>query len=467
METSNTSRRAELMSTTIRRLLRRGARTKISKMLAKVRPEDIAVMLRAFTPAEQFEIFRLLIADHPQAATDVLIKIDPQVRLAILEELSTEQVGQLLELAAVDDAVFLLDSLPSELKEKMLEIIDLQDRFAAIQAHLTYGADSAGRIMDTEFVALDEQTTAGEAIAQVRKIARDVEMITYLYVIDKGRRLLGVTPLRQLLLADPEATLYDIMNAAVIKVHTDTDQEEVARLAARYDLLAIPVTDDDGKLKGIVTVDDIIDVFKEEATEDFFKMAGTSEEELVYQDRSFRVAGIRLPWIVFNLIGLMGAGYIATLFEKSFDQIALLIGAIPVIMGMAGNIGSQTSTIAVRGLATGRLTLDQGRVRHFLWQQLKVGLVLAVACSALLAAVGVLAAVFFEESPYVAMPVAISLFFTVLLASMTGVVIPVVFQRIGFDPAVASGPLVTTANDFLGVLIYFGLARLLFQLLPV
>lgn len=455
-----TTRRTELLATSIRRLLRRRVRGKISKMLAKVRPEDVAVMLRSFTPDEILGVFQILIADYPQAASDVLVTMEPQSRLMVLERLTVEQVAKLLELAAVDDAVFLVEALPAELKEKVQELVDLEERFAEVQEHLAYPDESAGRIMASDLIALPQATTAAEAIGHLRQIARDVEMISYLYVTDENGRLAGVTPLRQLLLADPGATLGELMNTSVIKVSTHTDQEEVAQLAARYDLLAIPVVDDDGRLMGIVTVDDILDVFKEEATEDFFKMAGTTEEELVYQDRSLKVAGIRLPWILFNLVGLLCAGFVVSRFEEAF-QMALLVGFIPVIMGMAGNIGSQTSTIAVRGLATGRLSSSDGRVRHFLWQQVKVGAVLGVTCSLLVAA----AAFAFDQNPVFSIAVGTSLFATVQLASFTGVLIPVVFHRIGFDPAVASGPLVTTANDVFGILIYFGLTLAFFRVL--
>ena len=465
VQTSNVSHRAERLAITVRRLVRRGSRRRISKMLAEVRAEDVAVMLRSLTPGEQFGLFKILIDEDSQSASDVLIELEPETRLAILEQMSPAQVAKLLGLAAVDDAVFLLEALPAELKERVLEIVDLEERFSEVQARLTYDDDTAGRIMDSELVALEEETTAADAIDQVRRIARDVDMISYLYVHDKNQRLIGVTPLRQLLLADPEETLSEIMSASVIKVHTSTDQEEVAQLAARYDLLAIPVVDDDGRLAGIVTVDDIIDVFKEEATEDFFKMAGTSEDEIVYQDRSFKVAGIRLPWIIFNLFGLLIAGYVTTRFENTFKDfnLAILIGFVPVIMGMAGNVGSQTSTISVRGLATGRLGLGRGDVRHFLWQQVKVGALLGVTCSLLVAAVAYVSG----RSPLLAVAVGSSLFLSVQLASFNGVVIPVVFQRIGFDPAVASGPLVTTANDVLGVIIYFALASLFFNVLAI
>ncbi|MEM7583094.1 MAG: magnesium transporter [Acidobacteriota bacterium] len=463
IQTSNVSHRAERLGITVRRLLRRGARRRISKMLAEVRSEDVAVMLRAFTPGEQFGLFKILIDDYSQAASDVLIELEPETRLAILEQMSLEQVAKLLELAAVDDAVFLLEALPAELKEQVLEIVDLEERFSEVQARLTYEDDTAGRIMDSEFVALEEETVTSDAIAQLRQAAADVDMISYLYVVDRNDRLIGVTPLRQLLLAEPDHTLGEIMNASIIKVHTSTDQEEVAQLAARYDLLAIPVVNDDGRLVGIVTIDDIVDVFKEEATEDILKMAGTSENEIVYQDRSLRVAGIRLPWIIFNMGGLLLAGLVMARFEETFGnvQLAALIAFVPVIMGMAGNIGSQTSTIAVRGLATGRLSLGQGHIRHFLWQQVKVGALLGIICSVVVAAV----AFGFGRNPLISLAVGSSLFLSVQLASLNGVLIPVVFQRIGFDPAVASGPLVTTANDVLGVIVYFYLASLFFNVL--
>jgi magnesium transporter len=457
--------RSDVLGATVRRLLRRGGRARISKMLAKVRPEDVAVMLRSFTPSEQLAVFEILFKDFSQSAGEVLVKLDPEARQGIFKVLSPEQVARMLAAVAVDDAVFLLDSLPADLEEQVLQIVDIEERFAAVQQRLAYADDTAGRIMDSEFVALQEEVTASEAIARVRQIAHEVDMISYLYVVDQAGRLIGVAPLRQLLLADPEQTLGQIMNAAVIKVHADTDQEEVAKLAARYDLLAIPVTDDQGKLIGIVTIDDIVDVFKEEANEDFFKMAGTSENELIYQDRPFRVALIRLPWILFNLIGLLVVGFLVFRFEETF-QLAVMVAFIPVVMGMAGNIGSQTSTISVRGLATGRLSFGQGRVRRFLWQQLKVGTVLGALCSAVVVGVTVLlgggrAAV----EPLLALVIGLALFSTVLLASTIGVLIPVLFQRIGFDPAIASGPLVTTANDLLGVTIYFGLATFFLQVL--
>jgi magnesium transporter len=251
------------------------------------------------------------------------------------------------------------------------------------------------------------------------------------------------------------------MTRSIIKVNTDTDQEEVAQLAARYNLLAVPVTDETNHLVGIVTLDDIIDVVKEEATEDIFKMVGTTDDELVYQDRSFRVAGFRLPWLLVNMVGLLLAGMLIEHFQVTLREAIFQLTFVPVIMGMGGNIGSQTATIAVRGLATGRVNLSESGVRTFLWQQLKVGAILAVACSVVVA----IGAWLLERHLAYAGVVGTSMFLAVVLASVNGAIVPVVFDRLGIDPAVAAGPLVTTVNDITGIFIYFGLASFFIDLL--
>ena len=353
----------------------------------------------------------------------------------------------------MDDAVALVGELPSELED--------------VRAQLVYQDDTAGRIMDPEYLSIHSEATVGEAIAHIQA-SRDADNVFYLYVVDASGHLMGVTSLRQLLLEPPERRIAEVMARSIIKVHTDTDQEEVARLASRYDLLAIPVTDSSNRLKGIVTVDDIIDVVKEEATEDFLKMVGTTDTELVYQEKSIRVAGIRLPWLLLNLVGLAAAGTLMENFQVQMADTLFLLAFAPVVMGMSGNIGSQTSTIAVRGLATGQVGLGEGRARHFLWQQVKIGAVLGLAC-ALLAAVGaagrelLFGAAGGSQVSVAAFAtvVGVSLFLSIVIASFNGAGIPLLFQRFGIDPAVAAGPLVTTFNDITGIVIYFGLANLL------
>lgn len=451
------NRRAELLASTLRRLLHRGARGKISKLLARERIDDLAVALRRLLPADQIGVLRLLAVEEPRLAGEVLTTLEPAKSAGLLAQLEAREVASILERTAVDDAVALVDSLPEALKERVLEIVDLYERLNQLQSHLAFREDSAGRIMDSELIARRAETTVADTVEHLRQLASTVDMISYVYVVDAGGHLVGVTSLRQLLLAEPAETLGEIMSSDLIKVQTETDQEEVAQLAGRYDLLAIPVTDVDNKLVGIITVDDILDVYRNEANEDFFKLAGTSGDELAYPERSFKIARIRLPWLLLNLVGLMLAGLFTLQFEQTFG-VALLVGFIPVIMGMAGNIGAQTATIAVRGLATGRLTLGPGRVRRFIWQQAKVGAVLAGICTLVVAV-----AVWWmgEGNRVLPLVVGISSFLAVQLASFNGAMFPLLFKKLGIDPAIASGPLVASSNDVLGILVYYSFAWML------
>lgn len=457
MSDQTISRRGELLASTARRMLRRGGRARLARLIGRERTEDVGYLLTRLTPAEKKTVFDILVADFPDSAGSVLADLEAPLRAELLGALDAERVARVLEHAAVDDAVFIVDSLPGELREKVLEIVDLEEQLAEIQGQLAYSDESAGRIMDTELVAVPANVDVATAIRTMRERAAEVDMISYLYVVDDEQRLLGVASLRQLLLSEPESRLGDVMTASVIKVTTDTDQEEVAQLASRYDLLAIPVVDAHDRLVGIVTVDDILDVFREEATEDFFKMAGTSNDEILYQDRSWRVAGIRLPWLLVNLVGLFVAGALMRYYQETFEW-ALLIGFVPLIIGTAGNIGTQTATIAVRGLATGQLLADGRAFRRFLWQQTKVGLVLGAVCATLGAAA---AALMGGTHPVVGLAVGVSQFVAILVASLNGAMIPMLFKRIGVDPAVAAGPLVTTGNDVLGMLTYFGVTLVL------
>lgn len=453
------SRRQEKIADTLRRFVRRGARGHISKLLAKARPGDVALMMRGLTPDQRFYVFQILEKDYLETAGEVLSELDPQHRSDLITRLTPERVAAILEPMSVDDAVYVVSSLPPELHEKVLDLVD-RPELRDIQSHLGYADDTAGRIMDPEFFTLPESTTAGEAIEAIRHKG-DIEMIFYVYVVDRHRHLVGVVSLRQLLIAPPELPLADIMTRSLIKVHTDTDQEEVAQVAARYDLLAIPVVDDDNRLVGVVTVDDIIDVMREEATEDFFKMVGSSDNELLYQDRSFKVAAIRLPWLLVNLVGGVVAGMLLAYFQVSLKEALFLLTFVPVITGMGGNIGTQTSTIAVRGLASGRIAPGEGRIRRFLWQQAKVGVVLGVICAALVA----IGALLLEQNLTYSVVVGGAMLIAMVLSSVNGALIPVLFQRLGIDPAIASGPLVTTSNDVTGILVYFGLATALIKLL--
>lgn len=452
---ANPQPRSSVIADQVRRLARRRARAHLSRLLGKVRPEDAALALPALTPAEQEFVFQILRSDYAESVGEFLTALDPSDRLVLLEEMPRERVAGMLGEMAVNDAVAVVEDLPEEMRE---EVLDSGVR-SQLREHLEYAEDSAGRIMDTDYFALETSTRASSAIEQVRS-APSTDMILYVYVVDSDRRLLGVVSLRQLLLADPDRTLADVMTRSVISASVDTDQEELARLVARYDLLAIPVVGSDGELEGIVSVDDIFDVLQEEADEDMLKMMGSSDNELVYQDRSWQVARIRLPWLLVNLIGLTMAGLLWEAFELSLGERVMLTGFVPVVMGMAGNVGTQASTITVRGLATGRVQSGGGR-RRFVWQQLKVGVAIGLVCS-LLVAGGAFA---MRQNPAYGLVVGLSLMTAVVVASVSGSALPLLFDRLGIDPAVASGPMVTTTNDVTGILVFMGLSSAFIQFL--
>ncbi len=446
------ARRTDMVRSHVRKLVRRGALNNLKRLLAKVRPEEVPALMEGLTQTDQLMLFGVLMEHYPESTGEVLTTMESPERRQVLEALSDDQIAGILERVPVDDAVLLVESLPAEARERVLELVDLR-AIPDVQDHLAYDDDTAGRIMTSEFFSLPQSTQVGEAIAAIQG-AENLEMIFYLFVVDDDSHLVGVTSLRQLLLSPPNRELHQIMTRSVIKVDTDTDQERVAELAARYDLLAIPVTDLDDELVGIVTVDDIIDVFKEEADEDFFKMVGTSDNELLYQQRSWRVVGIRLPWILVNGLGLLASGYLLVHFQMALKEALFLLLFVPVIMGIGGNIGSQTSTIAVRSIASGRLRWGQGTIAPFLWQQVRVGALLGGVCA--VAAAG--SAFLVQNSIPFALVVGSALFLVIVFASLSGATMPVVFDRLGVDPAVAAGPIVTTVSDLGGILIYFGLA---------
>jgi len=449
-----TIRRPEALAETLAKYLERDARANVSRLLGRVRPEDVAVLVGGLEQRHRLTVFEILIADFPDAAGEVLTAMEPSQRLSLLEELAPEKVAGILERIPVDDAVFVLDSLPAALEESLLELVDLRD-LADVRRQLAYPDSSAGRLMDTELFALEESVTVRDAIATIQEM-HDVEMVFYLYVVDRDRHLVGVTSLRQLILTRPDQTLGEIMQKEVIRARVDTDQEEVARQAARYDLLAVPVVDDQNRLVGIVTVDDIIDVVQEEAAEDLLKMAGTSESEMLYEDRALSIARLRLPSLLVSLLGLLVTGILLERFQVGLQDAMFLLAFVPVIMGLSGSIGSQASAVALRGLASGSIGSGEpgSSVLAFLGQQLKVAAVLGLVCGGLAG----LAAVALKSHADLGLVVGASLFLSIELAALFGVVVPSLLQRLGLDPAIANGPLLTTANDIAGILIYFGLA---------
>lgn len=442
------------------RLLRRGATKNLERMLARMHAADLARVLEAVHPAERARVFRLIRSLDSRA--EALVESREELQRTLLAELDDDELIELLENLYGDDAADILEQLPEERQKAVLTAWHGSDE-AGIDELLTYAADTAGGIMSPGVFALTEDTTVSEAIATLQAVHEDIEMVYYLYVVTSLGQLVGICSLRQLVVSNPDALLRDICNVDVISVNVHTDQEEVGRLVARYNILAIPVVDDSNLLVGVVTVDDVIDVIREEATEDMFKMAGASSraaEDVGLWQRFLA----RMPWLFASFIGGIGSLLIIGGFEDQIATVAALAAFIPITLGMGGNTGTQAATIVVRGFAVGRL--DMRSYVGVISREIGLGAIGGFGYGFLLAIISALlyhqdAAIQPWSILQLSAAVSLSVVSVMTIATTIGASYPFFFTWLGVDPAVATGPFVTTTTDIVGILIYFSIARLI------
>jgi len=435
---------------TYRRLLRRHARTNLIKLTNKTHPADLATVFRYFTEDEQSQTFALMRDDEHTA--EFLTELDEALVKDLLQKESAERIASIIEKAPANDQSDILGALSVERSQSVIDLLkqEEQEELAEIMG---YPEDSAGSMMTTDVFTLHEGTTSRDAIKTLQD-QEDAEMVFYLYVTDDDNRLVGVISLRALATTPSDTKLKDIMIKRVHSVRPETDQEEVARVVAQYNFLAVPIIDPDERLLGIVTVDDVVDVIREEATEDFLQMAGAGKDREILLKSSWENARARLPWLFASWIGGIIAASLIGAFEHMLESIIVLAAFIPVIMGMGGNIGTQSSTIIVRGIATGRVNVG-GELKLIL-KEMRVGLILGVLYGFLL---GVFANFSFNNAPpNLGIVVGLSICASMLLAATIGTVTPLIMRKLDIDPAVATGPFVTTSIDILGVLFYFVIA---------
>jgi magnesium transporter len=444
-----------LLLASFQRLLRRGAITHLGKMLGKMHPADIAkVIAHLSSPKEKRTVFELVRGEAERG--QVLSELDAESIQQVLADIPPSEVAWLLKDLGTDDVADILGMLPEEQAKEILALMKTEDS-TEIAGLLKYPEGTAGSIMTTEFFSLPEDATAQEAIRKLQH-AEDAEMVFYIYVTDKEEHLVGVLSLRQLLTVPPATPLKNIMTRDVISVPVDMDQEEVARQVARYNLLAIPVVEKDNTLVGIITVDDVVDVIREEATEDMLKMAGATEEDLL-KSSSLEAARRRLPWLFTNLLGSLFSGAILWYFRFTIQEVVAVVSFIPVIAAMGGNVGLQSSTLIIRGLATGRIELAD--VWKVFFREARIGLLLGLACGVIVTGIGWL----WHGQEILGMVVGASLIIAFFVSTSMATVMPVMLKRFGIDPAVAAGPFVTTANDITGMSIYLVLATALLEYL--
>lgn len=443
----------QVLQGTVSKLLRRGAISNLKKALGKIHPADIAHLFRYFDLKDQKKLIELI--PEREKTSDVFSEIESDSRSKLAELLDKDFLISLVQLMADDDSAELIRSLPEELADSILSALH-GDQSEDVEQLLGYEEDTAGGIMSTDVFALGQDITVRQAIEALQD-AEEYEMVFYVYVVDEHNHLVGVLSLRQLLTVSPTTVLRDIMSTEVLRVRTDMDQEDVAALVAKYNILAIPVVDEHGKLMGLITVDDVIDVMRDEATEDILRMAGTSEEELLYGYKSFHVARLRLPWLLTTLFGGVITGTLMWYYKSTLEQAIMLISFIPVITGMGGNVGGQTSTIIVRGFATGRI--DFSMVRQVFFKELRVGLIMGSICGLAIATV----AFVWHQNLYLGLVVGLAMVIAISVAACMGVLVTVFFKKVGIDPAIASSPFVQTVNDITGILIYFTTATMFIQ----
>ena len=443
----------QVLHGTVSKLLRRGATPNLKKALGKIHPADIAHLFRYFDLKEQKTLL-CLITDVSRAA-DVLAELEPDSWAKLASLLEMDHLISIVQQMADDDSALLIRNLPEELAAVILDALH-GEQSKDVEHLLGYDEDTAGGIMSPDVFSLGQDITVREAIEALQD-AENYEMVFYVYVTDEHNHLVGVLSLRQLLTVPPSTVLSKIMTTDVLRVRTDMDQEDVAELVAKYNILAIPVVDEHGKLMGLITVDDVIDVMRDEATEDILRMAGTSQEELLFGNKSFHIARLRLPWLLTTLLGGVVTGSLMWFFRATLEQAIMLISFIPVITGMGGNVGGQTSTILVRGFATGRI--DFSVLRQVFFKELRVGLIMGTVCGLVIAVV----AMIWHQNLFLGLVVGIAMAIAISVAACMGVLATSFFKKIGIDPAIASSPFVQTVNDITGILIYFTTATLFLQ----
>ena len=438
----------------IRRLARRESGTALQRTLSKSRAEDIAVAINHLAPAQQRQVFAQV--EDVEKAAEIMGMIEESEISALASELPFERLLTLLSEMAIDDEAYVINNLSEELRARVLAALKGEEK-AQVEDILSWPEESAGNLMHPAAFRLQEDQTCRDAISALQD-ADDLEMVFYLYVENEAGTLVGVTSLRMLLTNPPSTALKDIMTTDIITVAPETDQEVVARIVGRYDLLAIPVVDPNRSLLGIVTIDDIVDVIKDEAAEDMMLMAGVGDDLEPHSRSVLRSFQQRFTWLLITLFGGMGMAEMIGIFEATLQKEAVLAGFIPVMLGTGGNVGTQAATIAVRNIATGHAS-SYG-VGTMLFREARVGALLGLSFAIVLGGYAIAR----EQDLWLGASIAIALITIVISAATLGMLVPLTLNRLGIDPAVATGPFVTTAIDLIAILIYFSVCGALLGL---
>ncbi len=415
---------------------------------------DIASLLSTLSDKELALAFRLIPKDK---AAEVFSNMDTSMQTYLVTMFTEKELKELLDDLYMDDTVDMLEELPANLVKRILATVSASDR-SMINQLLNYPEDSAGSIMTTEYVDLREEMTVGQAMAHIKKTGIHKETIYTCYITER-RKLVGIVSAKDLMTTDDDVPIKDLMETEIISVYTHADQEQVAQLFTKYDLLALPVIDQDGRMVGIVTFDDAMDVMVDEATEDITKMAAINPSEKTYFETSvLQHAKNRIPWLLILMFTSIITGTIITKYENAFAAIPLLVSFIPMLMDTGGNCGSQSATLIIRGIA-----LDEIRFTDLFKVMFKEFRISLIVGAFLAVANGV--RIFIQyHNPGLAVVIACSLMGTVIMAKLVGCILPLLAKKVNLDPAIMASPLITTLVDTFSILIYFNIATILFRL---
>jgi len=443
----------ERLTETIKELLASGRDERLADVLADAHAADVSSVIRELLLPDQVRVFRLL---SPQHAGAVLSELDDQTLIDLVRALDEEEVSRILDHMPPDHVVEVVEELPKEEADKILDLME-EEKSEEVQELLEYDEGTAGRLMSTDFVAVPEATTVAQAIEHIRKSATGDDAF-YLYVVDDHDHLVGLVPLHRLLTADPGTPVRMIRNEDVQSVTVDTDQEEVARLVQRYNLREMPVVDSSHRLLGTITVDDVIDVIREEATEDIQRLGGAAGDETVL-DPPRAVFGKRLVWRLINLGTAVLAASVIGVFETSIQALATLAVFMPIVASMGGIGTTQTATVVVRGIALGDMT--PGVIMRVLRKELWLGATTGLANGLVVAVI----AYAWKGQVLLSFVLGVALLFNMLVAAVVGTLVPLALKAFRVDPAIASSVIITTFTDVFGFFSFLGLATVLMKFL--
>ncbi len=435
-------------------LIEGGEKQYIKEYITELHPSDIADIIETLDEEKKKELFNLL---HTKIASKVIVEVNEHSRDQILEDINKEKLTDIVEEMSSDDAADLISDLPKDDAKNVLEKLHWEDS-TEVQKLLEYPEDTAGGIMQTEFLAVREEMLVEDAIIQYMAISQDVGNIHNAFIVDKERKLVGVIPVRNMLIIKPETPISKVMVRNVISVNVHVDQEDVARIFKKYDFVSLPVVDDNGKLVGVIVIDDIIDVLIEEASEDILRFGGIYQDEKV-MDPPLKSIRVRLPWLMINLATAFLAAFVVGLFEDTIQAMSMLAMFMPVVAGMGGNAGTQALAVAVRGIALGEVSF--GNAKKPLLNSIAVGLLNGVVNGLITA----LIEYSWKGSYMLGIVLCLAMILNLLIASFFGIIIPLTLKWLRIDPAVASAVILTTFTDCIGFISFLGLATLFIKYL--